>query len=65
MSSDSAGQRCEPRITDLSLDVLKRFYQVRSNRGLIAAMAAHIDKLQDERISSLQSEIHAVRQVRA
>jgi len=55
----------EPRITDLSLDVLKSFYQVRSNRALIAAMAHHIDKLQDERISSLKSAIHAVQHVRA
>lgn len=55
----------QSHISDVDISALKQFYQVSSNRALIAAMLHHIDKLQDTRRDQLQTSIEAVRQMRA
>ena len=51
----------QARLRNYEIAVLKRFYNVTSNRALIAAMLHHIDKLQDAKRDSLETAIRRVR----
>ena len=52
-------------ISDGDIEALKQFYQVTSRKALIAAMLHHIDKLQIDRRSRLQSALDSVGEVRS
>lgn len=45
----------------VDIDALKKFYNITSNRDLIAAMLHHIEKLQDAKKDSLEWAVRHIR----